>query len=204
MAADTDHGHHDDSLHNEDVAHEHTDINVRAIVLFLVGLTAVGVLSAVAMWGVFVVLERQAAKNDPPQSPLAMPAREMPTTTKSPAFGHALQGPKLLVNEPAALEDHRSYERKRLETGDWVDQAAGIGRIPIADAKKALVHKGLPTRAVDQADPRLGTRAGAMSDASSGRLAVRKQTPSAVAQPQTPAQPPGAAPKVEHKPGGGH
>jgi hypothetical protein len=181
-----------DPLHNEDVAHEHSDINVRAIILFLVGLTAVGVLSAAAMWGVFVVLEKQAAKNDPPQSPLAMPAAEMPkTTTGSPTFGNA-QGPKLLTNEPAALADHRARSRKRLETGEWVDQAAGIGRIPIAEAKKALLHKGLATRAGEPVDPRLGTRPGAMSDASSGRLAVVNQTSKRSAEP----------PKAEQKPGG--
>jgi hypothetical protein len=194
-----------DPLHNEDVAHEHSDINVRAILLFLVGLTAVGVLSAAAMRGVFVVLEKQAAKNDPAQSPLAMPAAEMPkTTTQSPTFGNAQQGPKLLTNEPAALEEHRAHSRKTLETGEWVDQAAGIGRIPIAEAKKALLHKGLATRAGDPVDPRLGTRPGAMSDASSGRLATVKQTPTGGAQPQPAPQQPAAPPKTEHKPGGGH
>jgi hypothetical protein len=182
-----------DPLHNEDVAHEHSDINVRAIILFLVGMTAVGVVAAAAMWGVFVVLEKQAAKNDPPQSPLAMPAAEMPkTTTGSPTFGNAQQGPKLLTNEPAALADHRAHARKTLETGEWVDQAAGIGRIPIAEAKKALLQKGLATRAGDPVDPRLGTRPGAMSDASSGRQATVQQTPAGVAPP----------PKAEQKPGG--
>jgi hypothetical protein len=179
MAPDTDshapHGGHDNPLHNEDVAHEHSDINVRAIVLFLIGLTAVGVVSAAAMWGVFVVLEKQAAKNDPVLSPLAMPSAEMPkTTTESPTFGNVQHGPRLLTNEPAALADHRAHGQKMLETGEWVDQAAGIGRIPIANAKTALLHKGLPTRATDQVDPRLGTRSATMSDASSGRLAVVK------------------------------
>jgi hypothetical protein len=185
-----------DPLRNEDVAHEHSDINVRAIVMFLVCLTVVGIVSAAAMWGVFVVLEKRAAKNDPTLSPLAMPAAEMPKTTASPTFGNA-QGPRLLTNEPAALADHRAHAQKMLGTGDWVDQAAGIGRIPIADAKTALLHKGLPTRATDQVDPRLGTRAAAMSDASSGRLAVVKPAATAGAQPQPPQQP--AAPT---KPGG--
>lgn len=192
-----------DPLHNEDVAHEHSDINIRAIVMFLVGLTVVGVVSGAAMWGVFVVLETRAAKNDPALSPLAMPAAEMPkTTTASPTFGNA-QGPRLLTNEPAALADHRAHAEKMLATGDWVDQAAGIGRIPIADAKTALLHKGLPTRATDHVDPRLGTRWAAMSDASSGRLAVVKPAATGGAQPQPPPQQP-APPKVEHKPGGGH
>jgi hypothetical protein len=194
------HGHDDDPLHNEDVAHEHSDINVRAIALFLVGLTTACIVSAVAMWGVFVVLERRAANNDPALSPLAIPAAEMPKTTKSPTFGNVQQGPRLLTNEPAALQEHRVKAQKMLETGEWVDQKAGIGRIPIAEAKKALLHKGLPTRAGEPLDPRLGTRPGAMSDASSGRLATPKRSSTA----SVPARQPATPPKGEHKPGGGH
>jgi len=208
MAADTDRSHHppphtasaghdDNPLHNEDVAHEHSDVNVRAILIFLLVLTTVVGLSAAAMGGVFVLLERQAAKNDPPLSPLAMPAVEMPkTTTGSATFGNVATGPRLLANEPLALEEHRSRARKMLDTGEWVDRNAGIGRIPIADAKAVLLHKGLPTRAGDPIDPRLGTRAAAMSDASSGRLAVMK--PQATGGVQPPTQPV-APPKVERK-----
>ena len=203
QAAPVPHGHGDDPLHNEDVAHEHSDINIRAIVVFLVGLTLVGVLSAAAMWVVFIVLDRQAAKNDPTLSPLARPAGEMPKTTQSPYFSNVPQGPRLMTNEPAALEEIRAREQKVLETGDWVDKTGGIGRIPIADAKKALLQKGIPTRAGEPMDPRVGTREGAMTDAASGRLPTMKPAPAAGAAPQPPAQQPAAPPKVERKPGGG-
>ena len=153
----------DGELHNPDVAHEHTDINVRAIIVFLVVLTLVGLAAAGAMWGVFVILENQAAENDPTLSPLAVPAGQLPPE------------PRLITNEPAALDKQREQERKLLEGGDWVDRAAGVGRIPIDEAKKLLLHKGLPTRAGQPVDPRLGTRAPSMSDASSGRNAVVKQ-----------------------------
>lgn len=189
QAAPVPHGHGDNPLHNEEVAHEHSDINIRGIAVFLVGLTVVGVLSAAAMWVVFIVLEKQAAKNDPTLSPLAAPAVEMPPTTKSPYFSNVPQGPPLLTNEPAALEEQRAREQEVLETGGWVDQKGGIGRIPIADAKKALLQKGLPTRAGEPPDPRVGTREGAMTDAASGRLPPMKPAPA-------------AAPKVERKPGG--
>lgn len=188
----------DGPLHNVDVAHEHTDINVRAILMFLVGLTLVTAVAAASMAGLFKILDRMAAKNDPPLSPLAAPASDIPVaTTKSPEFGTAPR-PRLLTNEPAALEDTRSFETKVLETGDWVDQAGGIGRMPIAEAKKVLLHKGLPVRAGAAGDPRLGTRAASMSDASSGRLAV-------VQPPQPPAAAPQDVPKTPaQKPGGGH
>ncbi len=185
-------------LHNPDVAHEHSDINVRAIIVFLVVLTAVGLVAAGAMWGVFVFLDNQAANADPPLSPLAAPAGQLPPE------------PRLLTNEPATLEKQRERERKLLEGGDWVDRGAGIGRIPLDEAKKLLLHKGLPARAGEPVDPRLGTRAAAMSDASSGRNAVVKQTPTGSStqpglRPAPPMPQPGAQPgaaKPPQKPGG--
>ena len=184
-------------LHNPDVAHEHSDINVRAIVAFLIVLTVVGLVAAAAMWGVFVILDNQAAKADPALSPLATPAGELPPE------------PRLMTNEPANLEKQRERERKLLEGGEWVDRRAGVGRIPIDEAKKLLLHSGLPARAGEAVDPRLGTRAAAMSDASSGRNAVVKQTPTGVsAQPQQPGTQQGTQPAASgaarppQKPGG--
>ncbi len=149
-------------LHNEDVAHEHSDVNVRAVLVFIVVLSVVCIGAGAAMLAVFNVLEGQAAKEDPIVSPLAAPAGQEPPE------------PRLLTNEPANLEKQRAKEREVLEGGDWVDRNAGVGRIPIADAKKLLLHKGLPTRAGTPVDPRLGTRAPSMSDASSGWNAAVK------------------------------
>jgi hypothetical protein len=155
----------DGPLHNPEVAHEHSDINVRAIVYFLVGLGAVVIVASLAMWGVFEVLEGQAAKNDPALSPLATPAGQPPPE------------PRLLTDESAVLEKQRAMERDRLGTGAWVDQKSGVARIPIDEAKKLIVEKGLPVRAGEAGDPRLGTRAASMSDASSGRNAAVARMP---------------------------
>ena len=189
----------DGPLHNEDVAHEHADINVRAIIAFLVVLSAVTAVAAGAMYGLFRILDRQAAKSDAPPSPVAAPAAPMPTsTTTSPWFGNA-PGPRLLTNEPWALRERRMEEQKRLQSSGWVDESAGIVHMPIDQAKKLLLQRGVPARVGDPVDPRLGTRAGAMSDASSGRRAVVQQKAPAAQQPA--AQPPEAA-KPPHKPGG--
>ena len=153
----------DDPLHNPEVAHEHSDINIRAILMFLVILSVVTVVSAAAMGGLFKLLESMADKNDPVMSPVAVPAGQQPP------------GPRLLTNEPAALAKQRREERKTLESYGWVDETAGVARVPIEEAKKLLLQRGLPTRAGEPIDPRLGTRAAAMSDASSGRRAVVPQ-----------------------------
>ena len=158
-----------DPLHNPEVAHEHSDVNVRTILLYGLGLFVVGVVVHVLMWMLFVVFERQAAANDPQTSPLAAPATQMPrTTVASPYFGTAA-GPQLLTNEPAVLQKQRAIEQEQLQGGAWVDQKAGIARIPIEEAKKLLLQRGLPVRQDGPADPALGTNAAAAGEASGGR-----------------------------------
>lgn len=169
-------GHHKyspEELHNVAVAHEHSDINVRAIVGFLAVLAAVCAGVGVLMWLLFLGLERSAAANDPAVSPVAAPAPEMPArTTGSPSFGSGPQ-PRLLTNEPAALAESRAREDLQLGSYGWVDEAAGVARMPIEDAKKLLAERGVPARG-DAADPRKGTHSPAYGDASSGRTITRR------------------------------
>ena len=158
-----------DPMHNPDVAHEHSDVNVRTILMYGVGLLVVGVIVHILMWVLFAVFERQAAANDAQTSPLAAPAAAMPpTTTASPYFGTAA-GPQLLTNEPAVLQKQRATELEQLHGYGWVDQTAGVARIPIDEAKKLLVQRGLPAREDAAVEPQLGTHAPAAGEASSGR-----------------------------------
>jgi hypothetical protein len=157
----------DDVLHNPEVAHEHTDINVRAIIWSGVALVVVCVVTAVLMYGTFTIFESLAARNDPSVSPLAAPPTAMPvTTTESPSFGTA-PNPKLLTNEPAALEKLRSSEAERLKGYGWVDQGAGVAHLPIEEAKKLLLERGLAVRP-DAIDPATFF-APAQGEASGGR-----------------------------------
>lgn len=151
------HGHAEhDGLYNEDVAHEEVDVDIRQLITYTIGLAVLSLVAAAIVLGVFNLLESQAAKNDPVLSPLVAPAGRLP-----PA-------PRLVENEPLILEKHRETEAQMLETYGWVDQAAGQARLPIAEAKKLLLERGLPVRA-DQAEPWMGTHSPAYGEASSGR-----------------------------------
>ena len=130
------HGHTEhDGLYNEDVAHEDADVNIRQLISYTIGLGLMCVISGAIVLGLFNLFERQAAKNDPIVSPLTAPAGQLPPE------------PRLVQNEPLVLEKHRETEAEILEKYGWVDQAAGVARVPIAEAKKLLLHKGLPVRA---------------------------------------------------------
>jgi hypothetical protein len=185
------HGHHDPAeLHNEGVAHEHSDVDVRRILTAAVGLAIVIGAAVVLMSGMFWFLERQAQAKDPPLSPLAIPAAQMPrTTTASPFFGTATGAPQLLTNEPTVLLKQRSSEAERLQAYGWVDEKAGVARMPIEEAKKLILRRGLPAR--EGAPPTtFGTWTQARGESSGGRA-----IPTGREKPEPPAAAPAPAPK---------
>jgi hypothetical protein len=89
-------------------------------------------------------------------------------TTGSPYFGAAPQ-PQLLTNEPAVLRQLRQNEAEQLHDYGWVDPSAGVARMPIEEAKKKILERGLPMRAGSHVDPWVGTHAPAFGESSSGR-----------------------------------
>jgi hypothetical protein len=174
-------------LHNAEVAHEHGDINVRSVIAFLVGLAVVMIVSMALMWGVFEVLERMAAANDPQISPVAIPAGQLPPE------------PRLLTNEPEQLQKTRDAELKALMGGK--DEKTGATRMSIDEAKKRLIEQGLPTRAGAPVDGRLGTYAPAFGESSGGRRLGSEKT---MAQPTATQPQPGAQPAAAQPHKGGH
>ena len=172
------HGHAaHDGLYNEDVAHEHSDVNIRALLMFCLGLVVVTAVVQVAMWGLFVVFERQAVQNDPVLSPLMLPAGELPPE------------PRLLTDEPANLRQIKSEEQRILQGFGWVDQKSGVARIPIDDAKKKLLHGGLPVRVDGAVHERLGTNLPVRGESSSGRVITLKPADGAASAPEGTAKP---------------
>jgi hypothetical protein len=191
-------------LHNEDVAHEHTDVNIRAILMFAAGLVVVAIVVHILMAAMFNWLEASAKERDPQLSPLSATTPQMPkTTTESPFFGHARGGAQLLTNEPLALQKLRDDENKRLQGYGWVEGKPGVAHMPIGEAKKLLLERGVPVRAGDPPDPTVGTPAAAMGEASSGRTipTPTKKTPAPDQQQQQPQAPPEQKPAAPH---GGH
>jgi hypothetical protein len=181
------HGHSPEELHNEGVAHETSDVNIRAILGFAGIVVVVTIVCGVLVWGFFDLLESQAAARDPKLSPLAMPATRMPrTTTGSPFFGGAPQ-PQLITSEPTVLRALRQTEQTQLHQYGWVDQKGGVARVPIDQAKKLIAERGLPSRP-GGTDPQLGTHAPAFGEASGGRSIPTEERPAAA--PQAPQQDP--------------
>ena len=166
------HRHSADEMHNEAVAHEHMDVNMRAVLGSAIALTVVTAVVYVLMYWLFGVFDNNALANKVDVSPLSRPATEMPRHIVGPEpFGSAPQ-PRLLTNEPAVLEQLRVLENTQLHGYGWVDEKAGVARVPIAEAKRLLLERGLAVRDTAAAkDPTLGTSRPAMAESSSGRTA---------------------------------
>ena len=179
-----------DDMDNPEILHEHSDVDVRTILAFGVGLVVVVAVSFVLMWLTFRVLERQAAANDPQLSPVARPT--CPYADIERCNDARPQGPQLQTNEPEGLAKFRATEAKSLESYGWVNQAGGVAHIPIAEAKKLILQRGLPVRADPSLDPRVGTRAPAMGESSGGRT-IGEPAPATGTAP--PAPPPPATPE---------
>ena len=54
--------------------------------------------------------------------------------------------PRLQTNPRQDLRDLRAARRRVLKSYGWVDKNAGVVRIPIDEAMKLTVERGLPAR----------------------------------------------------------
>jgi hypothetical protein len=166
------HHYTDDEMHNEDVAHEHSDANVRTVLAFGTAMLAMIAVSAVLMYGLMRFLEHQAAARDPQLSPYASTSGGTP------------KGARLLTDEPANLRRFRQEEQGKLDSYGWMNQTQGIAHVSIDAAKKLVVEHGLPVRAGAADDRSEGTNAPAYGEASGGRnIPLKHAAPPAAPAP---------------------
>ncbi len=116
-----------------DAGHETSDVSIRGIVRFGIGLGVGTILAALGMWMLFRVLERRERRVDVPVPPMV--AAGLRRTPPEPRL------------EADPLEPRRrmqAREEAALTTYGWVDRGAGVARIPIDRAMELLVQNGLP------------------------------------------------------------
>lgn len=127
-------------------------VSYRGIVWFVVILAVTTVVCQILMWVLLRTFQYQS--DTPALSPVAavterqaMEGRVYPDVYVVGAT--AGPQPQLLVNEPANLGQFRAQEHQKLTTYGWVDQNAGVVRIPVERAKDLLLERGLPVRGKD-------------------------------------------------------
>jgi hypothetical protein len=117
------------------VHHEESDVDLRGILIFAASLlvTAVGIW--VLVWLLFNYFNAREARQGTPEFPLAATEE------------HRLPPePRLQTDPREDLRELKDAEERTLTTYGWVDRNAGIVRIPIDEAMKLTIQRGLPTR----------------------------------------------------------
>ena len=132
--------------HNEETEFEREDLGAKPIILFLVGLTVGCVLVALVLKGMYSYLDAWENRHQPAQNPLVQQTRRTLRSVDARATSRNFLQPRLETDEPREINAFRMQEEQTLHSYGWVDQQAGVVRIPIDRAMDLLAQRGLPTR----------------------------------------------------------
>jgi hypothetical protein len=131
--------------HNEEMDFEREDLGAKPILIFLLSLIIGCVLVAIVLKGLYSVLDRYESHHQAAQSPLVQQTTA-DTRNVEPGDIKKFPQPRLESDETTEINDFRMQEEQTLNSYGWVDQQAGVTRIPIDRAMALLAQRGLPTR----------------------------------------------------------
>jgi hypothetical protein len=135
--------------------HEHTDVDPSIGYKFGAWLAVAMVISAGIVYGTFWLFEGQVRDRDAAQQRFPLAAGRV---VEPPA-------PRLQTQPFKDVYLLRQSERLSLHTYGWIDQENGVVRVPIDEAMRLTVERGLPARA-DRPGDDFNT---VVQDSSSGR-----------------------------------
>jgi hypothetical protein len=117
-------------------AHEEGDENTTGIIKFGVAL-AIGIaVICLLMWALFKIFKTVTAEEEAQPPPLFRGERLPPEPRLQGMPGHQ--------NFPSEdIREFRAKEDAQLNSYGWVDRQAGIVHIPIDEAKRLIVERGL-------------------------------------------------------------
>ena len=148
----------------EGAAYEHTDAAVGPVAKFLFWLFIAAIITHFGLAGVYKLMIDQGVTAEASERRYPLAANE---ERPVPPVPRLQQFPR---NE---LYTFRNEERDRLQSYGWESKAAGTVHIPIEEAMKLMVERGLPAQVTDAAQPAV---VGMMpADSSSGRTLEKRR-----------------------------
>jgi hypothetical protein len=124
----------DEHMENSARGHETSDANVRAVVKFVIGLFLSILASLVIVRVTFDYFVKHQG--------LGPPASPFEDTRKLPPAGV----PELEAAPGQEFQHYREQQGDVLDSYGWVDQRAGIVRLPIDRAMDLVLERGLPVQ----------------------------------------------------------
>jgi hypothetical protein len=159
---------------HEEEGFERQDLSAQGIYGFLISLAVGGVLVYFVIWGFYYFMDARQRSRQPEQNPLVKQV-EANTRTVSDEEVTKFPQPRLEQNERIEIRDFRLKEEQTLNSYGWVDEKAGVVRIPIERAMQLLAQRGLPT------NPKAGTLP--PSDVNTATQAARRSDTSGESAP---------------------
>ncbi len=130
---------------NADVAFESSDIDTRTILSYLLYLALSVAAAFIVSVLIFNFTSKMAADSDTPLAPVHRGVG--PTMPPEPM----LQGiPGHTTDPQLDMRDKREKDEAANEKLDWINKPAGIAQIPVDEAMKIIVSKGLPSVAAEK------------------------------------------------------
>ena len=148
----------------EGSTYEHTDAHTGVIVRFIAWLVVSAVVIHVGLWGMYELMVRWADRQEAAAT-VRYPLAEGRGETLPPV-------PRLQQSPANEIYDFRRTEDAVLRSYGWQNKAAGVVRIPIAEAMRLTVERGLPARIQEDSAPDPGL---IPADSSSGRTMERRR-----------------------------
>ncbi len=147
---------HEPGKHQNGGGFEHEDIGTKPLFGFLISLVLTGVLVYYVIWGMFHFMDAYERKHQQSKSPMVLitPETREPDTAKThEKIQQLFPQPRLEDDERTEINDFRYQQDETLSSYGWVDQNAGVARIPIDQAMKLIAQRGLPTLPQASATP---------------------------------------------------
>jgi hypothetical protein len=159
---------------------EQQDMAAQGVFAFLIALAVGGVLVYFVIWGFYHFMDARQRSHQSPQGPLVKQV-ETDTRIVSPEEITRFPQPRLEHNERVEIRDFRLKEEQTLNSYGWVDEKAGLVRIPIERAMQLVAQRGLPTvpkaGIVPASAVNVATQAAQRSDTSGQAPLVKSQPP---------------------------
>jgi hypothetical protein len=132
---------------NPEVGYDHSDLSVRGIIIFLVGVGAAGVIAHLIIWALFVGAKRFTpyAENPNPMAASETLQAAPPLQNAGPQSTVKFPEPRLQADDTADMSKFKLQEDMDLYPSEPYQKDGAI-HININDAMKLIVQRGLPTR----------------------------------------------------------
>ena len=137
----------DTEIVNPETHHERSDVNVRALLMFMAIFVVFAAISHFVLWGMFKYFAQMARNRTtapltdvlrPPDAAIPQQPRLQPFPDRDP---RGAMMPPLATTPVVDMEEMRATAEQALHTPGWVDKQKGIVRLPIDVAKQLAVQR---------------------------------------------------------------